>query len=324
MIACNCSESLGNTGVPGCQPLFGVTVKEIFVPIFDSTGAKNRIDLSVPLTQIIWDALLEQTDPTKRFYPTPIIQEFLSERADSVFDEASSGDKDFIKQGTRGESYEIRKQAGYYKGQLDKLRCNEVGKFSIDREGNIRGMVIVDSNGVNDGFLYPIKLDKNSINVTMTFASDVNTNVAKLLVTYDYDQLEDDSLLRMVEKKDIGANLLASNGLIEIISILSAITTAGFTIELTSQFGGLLSLAPDSGLLAADFFDVAGGTPSNVFNVTDSAAEPLASVTETAVGSGIYDVVYTTPVTALDVIRVTIVSAGKSYTAVINKNVLTP
>lgn len=324
MIACNCSESLGNTGVPGCQPLFGVTVKEVFVPIFDSTGARNKIDLSVELTQVIWDGFLENTDATQRFYPTPIIQEFLSERAESVFDEASSGDKDFVRQGTRGESYQIRKQAGYYKGQLEKLRCNEVGKFSIDREGNIRGMVINDSNGVNDGFLYPIKLDKSSINVNMVFASDVNTNVPSLAVTYDYDQLEDDSLLKMIEKREIPANLLASNGLIEVYSVLSSITTAGFTIKLATNFGGAVNPPADSGLLITDFFDVAGGAPSNVFNVTDTAAEPLATVTETAVGSGIYDVVYTTPVTALDVIRVTIVSAGKSYTAVINNLVATP
>lgn len=245
-----------------------------------------------------------------------------SERSESAFDEAPSGNKDFIKEGTRSESYEIRNQNGVLKGQLDTIRCNAVSKFPVDVDNSLRGMIVPTANEPNDGFLYPIKMDNNSFDVNYNFQTD--TTVNKLIVSYDYAQGEDDANLRMIAGSDITADLLSANGLVEVYATYSNITTAGFTVKLNFAYGSQLALVPDSGLLITDFYDAVGGSDSNVYNVTGAAAEALATVTETGAGTGIYDVVYAVAVTALDVIRVTPDRNGRSYTNVIAKTVATP
>lgn len=304
MEACTCNNSLGNTGVPGCQPLFKVAKKELYIPIYDSTGALNKVDLSIELTQAVLDAHLNNADASKRWYPTPILENYTSERGESVFDEAPSGNKDFLKSGTRSESYEIRNQAGAYKGQLEKARCFEVGKLVVDVNNSLRGMF---NSPTGDGYLYPIKIDNNSFDVNYNF--QIDTSVNKLVVSYDYDQTQDDSLLRMISGASIPANLLAANGLLDIYSeAAGTVTTTGFTLQLNTIFGDAAVPVPDTGLLIGDFA-IAELSPV-------PGAVTITTVTETPALSGTYVFVIAAE-TIGDVLEVTPSGDGKDYTNVI-------
>lgn len=313
MKACECNSSLGNLGTPGCQPLAKVAKKEFFVPIYDSTGALNKIDLSVAFDQSVLDALLDNTDASKRWYPTTLIEAVTSERGESVFDEAPSGNKDFVKQGNRSESYEIRNQAGAYKTELDKARCFEVAKYVVDIDGSLTGMIIPTANSTDDGFLYPIKIDNSSFDVNMNMATD--STVAKLVVSYDYAQSEDDANLRTIAGADITADLLGSKGLIDVYATYSAITTTSFTVQLNFSYGSQNNLIADSGLIITDFV-LAELTPT-------PGAIVITSVTETGTGTGIYDFVFPAA-TSADVLELTPTKTKRDYTNVIAKTILIP
>ncbi len=307
MKACECNESLGNTGVPGCQPLFKVTKKEIFVPTFDSTGARNSIDLTATFDQAFLDGKLNEADASKRWYPTPIIENVVSERAESAFDEAPSGNKDFLKSGTRSESYEIRNQSGAYKGQLDKARCFQVSKYVIDVDGSIRGMI--DPN--TTGFLFPIQIDNNSFDVNFNFQTD--TTIGKLVVSYDYAQTEDDANLRMIAGSDITANLLSASGLLDINSTVTSITTTGFTVKLETIYGSASNLIVDQGLVIGDF-SLAELSPT-------PGAVTLLTMTESP--NGTYAFTFAAQ-TSGDVLELTPSKSGRDYTNVIANTILIP
>ena len=308
MQACDCNETLANTGTVSCPTVANVTKKVIFVPTFDNDGALNKLDLSVELSQAVLDALINESDASKRWYPTPLIENVVTERADSSFDEAPSGRKAFIKQGTKNTTYEIWKEGGALQGQLEKIRCSDVSVFIIDIDGGIRGTITDD----NDGFLYPVKIDNDSFDVKMIDATD--TTVAKLAVTYDYDQTESDSSLRMISSGDITADLLGANGLLDISStIIGVITTSTVTVKLTTIFGSAGNLITDKGLIDTDFA------------LAELSPTPGVVVISTVVENpdGTYLITFATA-TSGDVLELTPTKAGRDYTQVIANTILIP
>ena len=306
MKTCACNESLGNTGEPGCQPIFKVTKKLILVNTFDSTGAENSLTVSGGLTQNALDALINQADPTKRWYPLPLLENVTGERSATSYETAPSGRKAFVKQGTRSFSAEIWEESSVYKNQLDAIRCNDVSIFMVDVIGNLRGTIHNNENAK----LYPIKIDNNSFDAVLMFGSD--TVNEKLVISFDFDQTEDDSDLRLIANADMEASLINASGLIDIQSTISSITTTGFVAKLKQKFGSLANLVVDSGLVVGDFA---------LYNVTDSANVTITSATESPKGT--YTFVYSAQ-TSGDVLRLTPSMEGRDYKNVISNTILTP
>lgn len=255
MNVCECNVTLGNTGVPGCNPLFKVTSKIVFVPTFDSTGAKNKIAIATPYTQILLDASLNQSDATKRYYPTPILNVVAGERAESKFQTDPFGRKEKVKDGIRNMTAEIWKQGGIFLGQIDKVNCNDFSFYAIDINGNVQGMISSDE----DGYLYPIRISKGSFDAIYMAATPEANEMVK--IAFDIDYRETDSLLRMIAASDMTADWLEAEGLIDVNSIISSISTTGFTAKLVTKYGSVVSPVVDSGLLITDFA---------LYNVTDS------------------------------------------------------
>lgn len=319
MAACDCDTPLNNTGEVTCQTLFKVAKKLILVPTFDNAGARNRIDLSLAVDQTLIDANINQTDASKRWYPTPTIEAVTSERGDPVFEEAPSGRSSKTKEGTRDMAFQVWDQGPVYKQQLDAVGCGNISFFIIDLDGNLRGRVL-DSDATD--FLYPITIDKNSWNAGLMFGTD--DTIEKLQVQFDWDQTMDDALLREIAKSSMDVNMLEIAGLIDVTGVFTLITTTGFTVTLNTLFGDIKDPITDKGVLITEVFDAPGGTPSNVFNITDTAAEPLATFVETPAGSGTYVATYTAPVTSLDTLRMTVVRNGRDYTKLFNLIIATP
>lgn len=302
--ACSCSEQLSNTGTPGCQPLFKVAKKFILVPTYDSTGARNKLDAATLFTPALLTAKLNATDKTQRWYPTADLENVGGDREDSVFDTAPSGKKSFVKKGTRTVTAEVWDQGPEYAYQLEAARCNEFSIFVVDLEGNIRGMDLPTA----DGYLYPIRIDKNSFDVKPIFATDTTTE--KLMITFDWAQSERDDLLRVISASDMTADLLSAEGLLDISATYSSISTTSVTITLEERYGSKANKNKLSGLLETDFFDVAGGTAERLYNVTDASAVTIATFTESS--DGVYVITFTAQ-TSADVIRVTPVKNGYDF-----------
>lgn len=313
---CACDNTLGNLGTPNCYPLFKVARKLIFVQTYDNSGALNKIAVGTDLTQSVIDAHVAQT-VDKRWYISPVLQNATGERGEPIMDEAPSGDKDFVKDGVRSMTGEFRKQAGVFMKELNKVRCNEVSVYIVDLNGSIRGLV----PETEDGNLYPIKVDSDSFYAKLMDATD--TTVSRVDFAFDWKQTEYDENIRMIASADISGDLLNTKGLIDVTSTVTVPLVAGFTVQLKYRYGSLANLKADSGLILTDFFDVAGGANSKVYNVSTSAAVTLSSVTETAVGSGIYNAVYAAPVLVGNIIRITPVKAGRDYTLVISNTFVT-
>jgi hypothetical protein len=107
-----------------------------------------------------------------------------------------------------------------------------------------------------------------------------------------------------------GISLLNVAGLVDVLSTNVSCSTTVLVVKLRTKYN-----TPVKGLVIGDFYDVAGGAASKVYNVTDSAALALTSVVESP--SGTYTLTMTVAQTVADKIRVTPVKTGFDYTAVI-------
>lgn len=301
MRACSCNESLSNTGQTNCQPLFKVAKKLIFVPTYDSTGALNKLAVDTLFTPSLLTAKLNHATKASRWYPSPDLENVGGDRAESVFDTAPSGKKSFVKKGVRTMTFEIWDEGPEYQYQLDALRCTDVSCYVVDNEGSIRGMV----PSTEDGYLYPIKIDKASFDVKPIFATD--TTVEKLAVQFDWEQSESDSQLRMIAAGDMTADLLNAEGLLDISIEYSTITQTSVTFTLQERFGSRANRNKLTGLVTGDIA---------LYNVTDSASVANATFAESTSNPGTYTITFTSQ-TVSDVIRVTPTKNGFDFTDVI-------
>lgn len=307
MEACTCEDlTLGNTGRSGCEALFNVMYSAYYMNTYASDGTRNHIDLTTPLTQAILDQKINEADPTKRWYPLGKLEEVGGERTDNVFDESSSGSRSFVKNGTRTVTAIIKNQTATFMGELETARCSKIAMFFIDKAGRVRGMG-VDSEPKK---LFPVMIEDQSFATKLMLADE--ENVEKIEISFQYDQREQDSSLRVIDGSSITADLLGANGLFGIDVSYSNISTSGFDFTLTTKYGNYANLIKDKGLLISELFDVAGGTGSSLYNITTSSALPILTLTE---NDGVYTVTFAAQ-TANDVIRLTPVRNGRNYSKV--------
>jgi len=98
-LGCNCNLGLSNTGKPGCLPIQSVTSGLIMVPLNAADGTANFIDLDAALPT--WADLINEADPSKRWFPLQGFENVELPKADTIFEEANSGRMVYIRQGTR-------------------------------------------------------------------------------------------------------------------------------------------------------------------------------------------------------------------------------
>lgn len=307
MKVCDCNNTLANQGT-GCTPLFHVIAKLIAVPTFDSTGARNGIDLTDTLNEAYFTALINQTDASKRWYPLPEMKNVASPRTDAVVTEWEDGTTEFVRQGNKSFTGVIPSNNAnpMVLGQIESLRCGDVSVYVIDAKGSLRGSL--SSDGTT---LYPIRLDSPSISANLQDAS--GTANQKMDIKFSFHPDEQDADLRMITADELGGSyLLSTKGLIEVTMVISGISTTGATVKMKTPFGTILSPVLKKGLVTADFISSVGGATSKVRNVTDGA-DVAVTVTEDATG-GTYTLAWTAQ-TVSDVVTVLAKSNGYSFTA---------
>ena len=305
MALCKCDNlGLGNTGLPNCQPLMGVDTLPILVPTYDSTGVKNTVPSGTVVDQAYIDAQINHADASKRWYPLVKIENATSERADAITETSAGGTNARIKSGIRTESFEIWKQSPTLISKLEEAQCTDFSIFVVDSEGSLVGMCLDAS-----GDLFPVRIDKNTLDVKYVKATD--TTVAKLVLSYQWLEVEKDSNLSMIASDEITGDLLSAKGLLDINVVYSAQSLTGFVATLSTEYGSKSNKVKDSGLLLADF---------SLFNVTQASSVTITSVTEV---SGVYTFVIPAQ-TSADVLTLTPTKAGRDYTNVVATDIVIP
>lgn len=270
MKACNCNASLNNTGLPTCQPIINVIKRVILVPLFDNSGAANAVSLSATFNQAFFDALINQTDGSKRWYPLPEMKNVTSPKADTIYQTFDDGSKIFIREGIRSFTGIIPKQSTNYLDKLKSARCREFGVYLVDKDGNLIGTISADGTQ-----LLPIQVDNASWNPIYGFGTD--TTVSQVVVGFDFNIDMADEDLRMITAADITpVNLSLLRGLLDLHAVYSAISTTGFTAKINTDFGSVLNPIVAKGLLTTNF---------TLQNLTTPAAVPILTFTDNQDGT---------------------------------------
>jgi len=308
MKGCNCSSGLGNTGVANCVPLQSVTSKLVLVPLKKTDGTINFIDMTAPF--IKWNAtaytdaqlLCELSDTNTRWFPLPNFENVEMPKEDSLFEEASSGRKVFLRSGKRGFMGELwaDDSSPALLKEIQNARCVDFGVFIVDVNGSLVGLRSEDGTK-----LYPIKVDNASWDAQMVFATDTTTQ--KIKVSFDFDRNIDEGLLYMItEDENTGTSFLSLEGLQSVNPSIATLTAGtSITVQVAGNFGTAYSPQLITGLLLADFTATKNSAPLTI-----------SAVTETIPGT------YTLTVPALvstNVVEVTIL--GNGYSGSVTKTV---
>src|SRR4030067_246251 len=99
-VACKCGVSLSDTGFD-CTPVQEVTYKLMAVQTFDSTGARNKIPFTATLNQAYFDALINQSDISKRWSPFPAMKNIDDKRGENKTFEFDDQTTEFLAEGAR-------------------------------------------------------------------------------------------------------------------------------------------------------------------------------------------------------------------------------
>jgi hypothetical protein len=263
MAGCNCNAGLGNTGRPGCVPLQSVTSKLIMVPLKANDGTLNGIDLTAPLPT--WSDLINEVDASKRWFPLPAFENVELPKADSQFEEANSGRMAFLREGKRSFTGELwgDDSTPTLLGKLKAGRCVEFGVYVIDVNGNLIGSKV-------GNYLYPVPVDEQSWNPTFMFATDAT--VQKIMLTFDFDRLFDDSTMYMITSTEAGIDFNTLSGLIDVnLDIIGQSSGVSIQVKATFDYGTALNpilLQGVTGLTEWSLYDVAAqsvfGNPTGV------------------------------------------------------------
>ena len=255
---------LSNTGRPNCLPLQSVTSKLILVPLQDNAGAYNGIDLTSALP--VWANLVNDTDPSQRWYPLPAFENVELPKAETVFEEANSGRMAYLRQGKRSFSGELwaYDSTPQFLGKLASGRCVDFGVFIVDINGSLIGAKV----GTD---LRPIPVDNQSWNPTLMFATD--STVQKIMLAFDWNRYFDESTLWMVTADEASQNFNDLKGLLD-VNLINPVQVANtsITVDATFDYGTALNPLKFKGALLADF-DLYDNTNAAPFVIT-AVSEP--------------------------------------------------
>lgn len=288
---CVCGSGLSNTGVPGCQSVQAVTKKLIYVPLRDSAGTRNFIADSDVVDEAFLTQKINEADPSKRWYPSPFVENVEDTKGDSTFESLNSGTNIFIQEGARTFTAMHIRESTTFLEKLKSLKCGDVGVYLIDIEEQLTGAKSADGTK-----LYPIKIDKETFDPILMKATDTTTQ--KIQVKFEFDRTERDEDLRSIKV----AGILGVSGLLD--GTMQAVqgatgNTDSVTVKIEldyGQFGDPLAL---SGLVDADF---------SANNETTGSPVSISSVVESPAGT--YLITFTTSQTLGDEVKVSVSKDG--------------
>lgn len=305
MADCTC-DNYGNTGQPACITLPKEASQLFFAPLFKADGSR----FSVPFTSVTEagiTALINQVNPLDRLYPSLEVKNPESPRSDAKFETFTDDSKVFLVDGIKSMKYWFPDGDYVHLGRLNTFKCKRMGLYILDKSNNFigeKGTIVTD--------IYPFEIAKQSMHSKWMDPTG-NATSSKIELVMDLAASQDDSNSIIISGTDLIANDLTGLLTVESDWTTVTVTTTTFTgvIQLTDY--SVPTPEPVGGLLLADF---------SAFNVTQTAAEPLTSVTEGVTGT--YAFVTTATMTSADKIRVTLTKNGFDATSFLTNLITVP
>lgn len=301
-VICKCGTGLGNTGLPTCSPTGKVIKKVVFVQMVSSAGTLYSIDPAGTITKSgFLTPALNNADLSLRLFPTPEIKEIVLAKEDPVFKKYKDGSSFFVREGVRTFVGVIPDCPPLYKAKLESVRCNSLtGVYLVDIENNWIGLT-----NETDGKLYPFPINTQAMVGKVMFGDD--DDVSNMVVNFEFPPSVRDADIRMISGSTFTDWQLGDvNGLIDVNAVVSSITTAGFTLTLTTPSPDLGNAIPVQGVLAANFLGYVSNTTSKLYNFSDTAD---MTVTVTEGNPGVYAVSFPAE-TSADVLQIKLSKTG--------------
>ena len=273
MAVCKCDTGIVNSGIPSCVSGFGRIAKLFFVYQVATDGTSNAIPCSQTIDEAYLTEKLNESDPSKRWYPTDTIKNVTEVRNDPTTESIDNIDI-IVEQGSRTfQGFFLGKASTTptYLKFLKSIQCPKVMYFGIDVNGTIVGVETVEGA---EAALTGINIEANSIYSRPVPATA--TTAAKNELNFTVDSLVQDETIAYISADEITADLLNANGLIDVTLIEGAAATVGTANVLASfVYGSLCNKEKFEGAEGADFV---------VNNVTNSSIVTVTGVTETSAG----------------------------------------
>lgn len=292
MSECLCTLTLNNTGKPGCQKLADITKMSYYVPTFASDGTRNSIDtVNDTLDEAYVIAKLNESDPTKRWYPVVGYKNVEDVRAESNTEALNDGIALITSPGARTFAAILLEDGPRYQKKLNGFKCIDMSVYHGDKVSSLIGS--------KDGdYFYPIRIENGTFDVIQVKAADGAR--PKLAITFTYSDLELDENLDIIPRSKFdNYNHLSSTGLLDVNVEITSTTTTQMVFDLTSDFGDAINNDSVTGFELADV--------DSLFNITTGLPVIPSLITEDPTGT--YALDYPAQ-TLADVLRLTLKKDG--------------
>lgn len=315
-----CCEARPNFGRRNCVQLFEVIVGAILVPKKDGDPNYWAFDLDGITSDVILPSFYAQ-EPVDRLYKLPEFVTVTTEKAETLFDEAPSGKKSFIRKGKRSFTCEVWDKdatSGMLK-KLEKVRCGGWDIYLVTSDNYIIGSTKVINNNITGTktVFSPIPLDEQSFDSMFMFKTDEATQ--KITITFDLDRTFKDEDLYAISGNEMWNATESRVDYVDFINPIQIIdASATNVVSTTTSIAFDLNDDFRQGAVIADFNGLGnvtglGITNFSVFNKTTGLPVAITSVGENPDGS--YLIVIPAQ-TSNDVLEVfTVLSESQVYNA---------
>ena len=280
MAVCKCDTGIVNSGIPSCVSGFGRIAKLFFVYQVASDGTSNAIPCSQTIDEAYLTSKLNESDPSKRWYPTDTISNVTEVRNDPTTESIDNIDI-IVEQGSRTfQGFFLGKAATTptYLKFLKSVECPAVMYFAVDVNGTIVGVETTEGGAAA---LTGINIQAQSIYSRPVPATA--TTAAKNEINFTVDSLVQDETIAYIGADEITANLLKANGLLDVSLVSSAVGAAFDTVSVSASlvYGSVCKKLAFAG--ATDVADWA------LYNVTQDSVIAATAITESPSGTYKFD-----------------------------------
>lgn len=287
---------VNNFGQPGCIGILERPEKLCFVKTTADDGTENAILLADIVNNTFVTDLINQTDKSKAWFPSGVINKVNDTRGDNNTFEID-GFEINVSDGVRVMAFTVIDGASPQTAEAyNALGNKDVSFWSWSVTGQIGG-----NDRVADKLL-PFRIKKKTMQAIYQPPNKENETPAMVLVQFAISQLEDDNNIAFMDAgtgdNDVQVDITSFTGLIDVTMVEDAAipaTVSTFTLDLSYIYGAVFGKQPFKGGDTPDF-TVAEISPT-------PAPAPLDSVTE--VSDGKYAFLLTAPQISGDVLRVT-------------------
>lgn len=304
---CTCTDGVKNFGQPNCVGILERPEKLAFVQTTADDGTANTILSTDVIDDTFVTDKINESDRSKAWFPTPVLNKVNNTRAENnTFD--IDGFQINVSEGVKTIVFTVVDGAHPLIAEaFNSLGCRDMAFYTWSVTGQIGG------NDRVDGELRPYRMKKKTMSAIYQEPNKENETPAMVMVQFAISDLEDDKDIAFINPgtgvNDVQVDITSFSGLIDAtMGVASSISVAGFTTEITYDYGSVFVKEPFKGGVIADFTAVEiSPTPGAV---------PLVSLTESP--DGTYAILFTAPATSGDLIRVTLSKTGFFSTTTID------